>query len=61
MEKLEAQEAAKWEEGSRKANSKKITEEQKKQEKLKAKKEREELLAAEEERIAKEAKGKRQM
>lgn len=59
QQKLEAEEAAKWETGSRRPNQKKISEEQKRQDKLKAKKERESLLASEEETIVNETKCKR--
>ncbi|SCU85944.1 LADA_0D11012g1_1 [Lachancea dasiensis] len=55
---LEAEEASKWDQGSRKDNPKKLLEEQKKQEKLQAKKEREALLAAEESALGKGGKGK---
>lgn len=58
-EKLEAEEAAKWDTGSRKPNEKKALEEQKKQEKLAAKKEREAILAAEEDDIVNESRSKR--
>ncbi|SCU82624.1 LAME_0C02124g1_1 [Lachancea meyersii CBS 8951] len=57
-EALEAQEAAKWEQGADKGNPKKQLEEQKRQEKLRAKKEREELLAAEEAALGKGGKGR---
>ncbi|SCU97129.1 LANO_0E15236g1_1 [Lachancea nothofagi CBS 11611] len=57
-EALEAEESSKWDEGSRKANPKKVQEEEKKQEKLRAKQEREELLAAEEEALGRGGKGK---
>ncbi|SCU79256.1 LAFA_0B01816g1_1 [Lachancea sp. 'fantastica'] len=55
---LEAQEAAKWEQGADKGNPKKAEEEQKKQAKLKAKRDRDELLAAEEASLGKGGKGK---
>ncbi|CEP62706.1 Lso2p LALA0_S06e01838g [Lachancea lanzarotensis] len=55
---LEAQEAAKWEQGADTGNPKKLLEEQKKQERLRAKKERDEMLAAEEASLGKGGKGK---
>lgn len=58
-ERLEAEEAAKWDTGSRKPNPKKVLEDQKKQERLNAKKEREALLAAEQEDIVNESRSKR--
>ncbi|SCU97205.1 LAMI_0F09230g1_1 [Lachancea mirantina] len=58
-EKVEAAEAAKWDEGSRKPSSKKLVEEQKRLEKLRAKEERDALLAAEEESLGKGGKGKK--
>ncbi|CAI7138352.1 BEM_collapsed_G0022630.mRNA.1.CDS.1 [Saccharomyces cerevisiae] len=61
MEQLEAEEASKWEQGSRKENAKKLEEKQKRQEKARAKKERDALLTAEEEQLGKGGKGKRKM
>lgn len=59
VEKLEAEEAAKWEEGSRKTNPKKLEEEQKRLEKLEAKKKREAQLAEEEAMLGRGGKGRR--
>lgn len=58
-ERLEADEAKKWEQGAREPNQKKLIEEAKKQQKLEAKREREALLAAEEEMLGKGGKGRR--
>lgn len=58
-EKLEAEEAKKWEAGARTGVSKKEIMEQKRQEKLAAKKERDALLAAEEESLGRGGKGRR--
>ncbi|KAH3899105.1 uncharacterized protein SCODWIG_00601 [Saccharomycodes ludwigii] len=58
-EKEAAAEAAKWEEGSRKPNKKKIEEQNKLTEKLAKKQERDRLLAEEEAQLGKGGKGKR--
>lgn len=52
----EAEEAAKWNEGSRKTNPKKVLEEQKRLEKLEAKRLRDALLAEEEAALKKKGK-----
>ncbi|KAG0656336.1 hypothetical protein C6P44_005137 [Monosporozyma unispora] len=50
-EEVEAAEAKKWEQGTRKANPRKLIEEQRKMDKQAAKRERAALLAAEEEEL----------
>ncbi|AMD22813.1 HHR044Wp [Eremothecium sinecaudum] len=58
-ERMESEEAQKWEEGAKTPNQKKLLEMQKREEKLRAKQERESLLAAEEEALGKGGKGKK--
>lgn len=59
LDRKEAEEQAKWSQGSKKPHSKKLEEEEKRQAKQQAKKERDEIAAREEEEIKNEGKAKK--